>query len=156
MAGRVSGADDRRLKRILEQTRTIAVVGASPDWERPSCRIMQYLQAMGYRIFPVNPKAGDDHILGRPVAASLAAIDEPIDLVDVFRRADAVAGLVDEAIAIGARAIWLQKGVRDQAAAATAAAAGLELIADRCIKTEHFRLLGGVAAAEVDSRTATA
>jgi predicted CoA-binding protein len=153
----MSGSDDdARLARILGEAQTIAVVGASTDWERPSCRIMQYLQAMGYRIYPVNPNAVDAEILGRPVYGSLADIEEPIDLVDVFRRSDAVASIIDEAIAVGAKAVWLQKGVRDDAAAATASAAGLEVIADRCIKTEHFRLLGGSDQRDVDSRSAAA
>ncbi|MDP6954111.1 MAG: CoA-binding protein [Alphaproteobacteria bacterium] len=148
--------DDAHLARILSGTKTIAVVGASTDWERPSCRIMQYLQAMGYRIYPVNPNAVDSEILGRQVYGSLADIEEAIDLVDVFRRSDAVAGIVDDAIAVGAKAIWLQKGVRDDAAAAKALDAGLDVVADRCIKTEHFRLLGGPDQRKVDSRSAAA
>jgi O-acetylhomoserine (thiol)-lyase len=148
--------DDARLTRILGQAQTIAVVGASTDWERPSCRIMQYLQAMGYRIYPVNPNAADAEILGRPVHGSLADIGEPVDLVDVFRRSEAVASIVDEAIASGVKAIWLQQGVRDDAAAAKATDAGLEVVVDRCIKTEHFRLLGGSDQREVDSRSAAA
>ncbi len=148
--------DDTRLTRILGRTRTIAVVGASTDWERPSCRIMQYLQAMGYRIYPVNPNAVDGEILGRPVHGSLADIGKPIDLVNVFRRSDAVANIVDQTIAVGAKAIWFQQGVRDDEAAAKATDAGMEIIVDRCIKTEHFRLLGGPDQRKVDSRSVAA
>ncbi len=153
----MSGSDDdARLTRILGEAQTIAVVGASTNWERPSCRIMQYLQAMGYRIYPVNPNAVDAEILGRPVHGSLADIGEPVDLVDVFRRSDAVASIVEEAIAVGAKAVWLQQGVRNDAAAAKAADAGLQVVVDRCIKTEHFRLLGGPDQRKVDSRSAAA
>ncbi|HEX9647101.1 MAG TPA: CoA-binding protein [Alphaproteobacteria bacterium] len=146
--------DDATLRRVLEGARTIAVVGASSRWDRPSCRIMQYLQAVGYRIFPVNPNAAGGEILGRPVYASLAELPEPIDIVNVFRKPAAVGAVVAAAIAIGAKAVWLQKGVAEARAAARARAAGLDVIEDRCIKTEHFRLFGGAgaaAAARLDS-----
>jgi predicted CoA-binding protein len=138
--------DDATLRRILGEARVIAVVGASASWDRPSCRIMQYLQAMDYRIFPVNPNAAGGEILGRPVYATLADLPEPIDIVNVFRRPAAVGEVVDAAIAIGAKAVWLQKGVGEPAAAAKARAAGLEVVSDRCIKTEHLRLFGAAAA----------
>lgn len=143
MAHHAETADDATLRRVLGDARTIAVVGASTSWDRPSCRIMQYLQAMGYRIFPVNPNAAGEEILGRPVYASLADLPGPVDIVNVFRKPAAVGEVVGQAIAIGAKAVWLQKGVGEPAAAARARAAGLEVICERCIKTEHFRLFGG-------------
>lgn len=142
MARRVA-ADDATLRRVLAAARTIAVVGASTRWDRPSCRIMQYLQAAGYRIHPVNPKAAGAEILGRPVHASLADLPGAVDIVNVFRKPAAVGEVVDQAIAAGAKTIWLQKGVGEPKATARARAAGLEVISERCIKTEHVRLFGG-------------
>jgi len=147
-----AAADDDAMRRVLERAGTVAVVGASTRWERPSCYAMQYLQAMGYRILPVNPTAEGEEILGRRVLGSLAGIGEPVHLVNVFRRSDAVAETVDEAIAIGARAVWLQEGVRDPDAEARARAAGLDVVADRCIKKEHFRLFGGHRAGDASAR----
>lgn len=138
-----AAVDDATLRRVLTESRVIAVVGASPDWARPSCYTMQYLQSMGYRVYPVNPKEAGHAILGRPVYRRLEDIPEPVDLVNVFRRPDAVAPVVESAIAIGARAVWMQEGVRDEAAAAKARAAGLTVVMDRCPKKDHFRLFGG-------------
>lgn len=136
-------ADDAVMRRMFERDRTIAVVGASPNWDRPSCRIMQYMQAMDYRIFPVNPRAAGTEILGRTVYASLADVPEPVGMVNVFRKPDAVAEVTAQAIAVGAKSIWMQDGVRDDDAARTARDAGLDVVMDRCFKREHFRIFGG-------------
>ena len=134
---------DAALRRILETTRTIAMVGASPNPDRDSYRVMRYLQQQGYRVIPVNPTVDDASILGEPVVGRLADIEGGVDLVDVFRRADAVAGVVDEVLALASRpaTLWLQLGVVDEQAAARARDAGLEVVMDRCIKVEHGRLV---------------
>jgi predicted CoA-binding protein len=131
---------DDYLRGILEGMRTIAVVGASPRRERPSHRVMAYLQRRGYRTIPVNPNAATGSINCERCFASLAEVPEPIDMVDVFRRAEAAGGVVDEAIAIGAKVVWMQLGVRDDAAAARAEAAGLKVVMNRCPAIEIPRL----------------
>ena len=131
---------DDYLRDILEGARTIAVVGASPRRERPSHRVMAYLQRRGYRTIPVNPNAADGAINGERCYASLAEVPEAIDMVDVFRRTEAAGGVVDEAIAIGAKVVWMQLGVRDDAAAARAKAAGLKVVMNRCPAIEIPRL----------------
>ena len=131
---------DDYLRGILESVRTIAVVGASPRHERPSHRVMAYLQRRGYRAMPVNPNAVDDPINSEKVYTSLAEVPEPIDMVDVFRRPEAAGGVVDEAIAIGAKVVWMQLGVRDDAAAARAEARGLKVVMNRCPAIEIPRL----------------
>jgi uncharacterized protein len=131
---------DAYLRRILTEARTIAVVGASPRRERPSHRVMAYLQRRGYRAIPVNPNAAGDVILGERCRARLADIAESVDLVDVFRRSTAAGGVVDEAIARGAKAIWMQLGVRDDVAAARAEAHGLRVVMNRCPAIEIPRL----------------
>ena len=131
---------DEYLHGILESVRTIAVVGASPTSERPSHRVMAYLQGRGYRAIPVNPNAVDDAINGERVYASLAEVPEPIDMVDVFRRSEAAGGVVDDAIAIGAKVVWMQLGVRDDAAAVRAKKAGLRVVMNRCPAIEIPRL----------------
>src|SRR5271167_5086077 len=115
---------DDYLREILGSVQTIAVVGASPRRERPSHGVMAYLQRRGYRTIPVNPNAAGDAINGERCYASLAEVPEPIDMVDVFRRPEAAGGVVDEAITVGAKVVWMQLGVRDDAAAARAEAAG--------------------------------
>ncbi|PKU26686.1 O-acetylhomoserine/O-acetylserine sulfhydrylase [Telmatospirillum siberiense] len=133
---------DAKLRRILSSVRTIAMVGASANWNRPSYFVMKYLQSKGYRVIPVNPGLAGQQLQGETVYARLADIPDPVDMVDVFRAADAVPGIVEEAIAIKARVVWMQLGVRHDAAAANAEAAGLEVVMDRCPKIEFGRLGG--------------
>jgi uncharacterized protein len=138
--------DNESILRILQSTRTIAMVGASPSVDRPSHGVMHYLQRAGYRVIPVNPTVEGETILGETVVSSLADIAEEFEMVDVFRRSDALPGLVNEVKPlIKARAIqclWLQLGVRHADAAAKAQAAGLIVVMDRCLKVEHARLVG--------------
>lgn len=129
---------DAEMKKLLDTTRTIAVVGLSEKPDRPSHHVSAYMQAQGYRIIPVNPSVVS--ILGERSYPTLRDIPEPVDMVDVFRRSDAVPEIVQEAIAIGAKSIWLQEGVVHEAAASEAQAAGLAVVMDRCILKEHMRL----------------
>ncbi len=125
-------------EQLLSQSRTIAVVGHSPKPERVSYQIAQYLRQAGYEVYPVNP--GHDSIDGRPCYRSLAAVPVAIDLVNVFRRSEFLPGIVEEAIAIQAKAVWAQSGISSETAGAIAKAANLPLVMDRCIKVEHLRL----------------
>jgi hypothetical protein len=133
---------DDALRRILASARTIAVVGASPNPARPVHAVMAYLIAAGYRVLPVNPGHAGGTIHGQPVYGRLADIPGPIDIVDIFRRRDALAGVVEEALALDPkpRTIWMQIGLRDEAAAARAEAAGVAVVMDRCTRVEHARL----------------
>ncbi len=131
---------DAYLRDILTGARTIAVVGASPRRHRPSQGVMRFLQRHGYRTIPVNPFAAGGEILGERVYARLADIPEPVDMVDIFRRSELAGAAVDEAIAIGARAVWMQLNVRDEAAAARAEAKGIKVVMDRCPAIEIPRL----------------
>ncbi len=135
---------DDYLRRILRETKTLAMVGASAKWNRPSYFVMKYLQSKGYRVIPVNPGQAGGTILGETCHASLAEIPERFDLVDVFRNAEAAGAVVEEAIALqqakGIRTVWMQLGVRNDAAAARAEAAGLQVVMDRCPKIEFGRL----------------
>ncbi len=132
--------NDADIKSLLETTRTIALVGASPKPERDSNRVMRFLIDQGYRVIPVNPGLAGLEIHGQPVVATLADIEGPLDLVDIFRNSDAAAQVVDEAIAVGAKAVWMQLGVINADAAARAEAAGLGVVMDRCPKIEIPRL----------------
>ncbi|HMZ00115.1 MAG TPA: CoA-binding protein [Burkholderiaceae bacterium] len=132
------------LRRILKQCRTIAVVGLSAEWHRPSYFAAKYMQQHGYRILPVNPRYAGGEVLGERCYASLAEIDGPVDLVDVFRRSEDVGPIADAAIAIGAKCLWQQIGVKNLDAAERARAAGLDVVIDRCVKIEHGRLFGGL------------
>ena len=118
---------DARLRGILSSVRTIAMVGASANWNRPSYFVMKYLQQKGYRVIPVNPGTAGKDQLGERVYASLRDIPDKIDMVDVFRASDQVGPVVDDAIAIGAKVVWMQLGVRNDEAAAKAEAAGLQV-----------------------------
>jgi uncharacterized protein len=131
---------DDDLRDILSSARTIAVVGASPRRGRPSHGVMAYLQRHGYRAIPVNPNAAGETIHGEKCYAALAEIPEPIDMVDIFRRSEFAGAAVDQAIAIGAKVVWMQLGVRDDAAAARAEAADLKVVMNRCPAIEIPRL----------------
>ncbi len=134
--------DINSLRRILKQCRVIAVVGLSADWYRPSYFAAKYMQEHGYRVIPVNPKY--EAVLGEKCYKSLRDIPEPVDMVDVFRKSQDVPPIAEDAIAIGAKVLWQQLGVRNEAAAARAPAAGLETVRDRCVKIAHGRLFGGL------------
>ncbi len=133
-------ATDEKIRDLLTRSRVVAVVGASPRPDRDSHDVMAFLQSQGYRTIPVNPRAAGTEILGERVRASLSEIEEPVDLVDIFRNSEAAGEAVDEAIAIGAGAVWMQLGVINPEAAARAEQAGLEVVMDRCPKIEIPRL----------------
>lgn len=133
---------DEYLRSILASVRTIAMVGASEHWNRPSYFVMKYLLDKGYRVIPINPRATVPEILGQRVYADLAELPDAVDMVDIFRRSDAVGPIVDQAIAKGAKVVWMQLGVRNDAAAAKAEAAGIRVVMDRCPKIEYSRLHG--------------
>jgi hypothetical protein len=130
--------DNDSLRHILEEAKVIAVVGHSDKPHRTSYRIAQYLRNAGYKVYPVNPTV--DEIDGEKSYASLDAIPESIDIVDVFRRSEFLEDVVQDAARVGAKAVWGQLGVRDDLAAAKAEAAGLDMVMDRCIKVDHARL----------------
>jgi predicted CoA-binding protein len=138
--------DDAAIRALLERVRTIAVLGIKAGEADDAYRVPRYMQATGHRILPVNPKL--ERVLGEPVAPRLAAIDAPIDLVDVFRDARHLPGHVDEILALPRRpgAVWLQLGIRDDASTARLCEAGIDVVQDRCLMVEHRRLLGGAAA----------
>jgi uncharacterized protein len=146
--------DINTLRRILRQTRVIAVVGLSADWFRPSYFAAKYMQEHGYRVIPVNPKY--ERILGEKCYKSLRDILEPVDMVDVFRKTQDVPPIADDAIAIGAKVLWQQLSVKNEAAAAKARAAGLEAVLDRCVKIEHGRLFGGLGWVGVNTKVLSA
>ncbi len=130
------------LRRLLAQSRTIAVVGLSPHWHRPSYFAAKYLQEHGYRIIPVNPTCHE--VLGEKSYPTVAAIPDPVDVVDCFRRPAEMPALAREAVAKGAKVLWMQLGIRSAEAEAIADAAGLDVVTDRCMKIEHGRILGGL------------
>jgi uncharacterized protein len=132
--------DEETIGAILREAKTIAVVGLSPDPSRPSHGVARYLQAQGYRIAPVNP--AEQTLLGETSYASLSDIPFPVDVVDVFRRSEFVPAIAEEAVKIGAKALWLQFGVISPAGEATAERGGLRVVVDRCLKIEHARYAG--------------
>lgn len=135
----VQSDQTQNIEHILTASHTIAVVGLSDNPERPSHRVARYLQEMGFRIIPVNPKLSE--VLGEKAYADLLSIPEAVDVVDIFRRPEAVPDIVDQAIRIGAKAVWMQEGVRHPEAAQRAAAAGLLVVMDHCMMKETKRLV---------------
>lgn len=142
---------DGELRRIFGGARVVAMVGASPKWNRPSHFVMKYLQAKGFRVIPVNPLNAGETILGEAVHASLKDVPVPVDVVDVFRNSEAAGPITDEAVAIGAKVVWMQLTVRNDAAAARARAAGLQVVMNRCMKIEYGRLFGELGWAGVNT-----
>jgi len=138
--GRVD--DVAGLRRVLAQSRTLAIVGLSANWYRPSYFAAKYMQDHRYRIIPVNPNYNE--VLGQRCYPTLADIPEPVDLVDCFRKPDEMVTLAAEAVAIGAKVLWMQLGIRNDEAAAVAGNAGLDVVMDRCVKIEHARIMGGL------------
>jgi predicted CoA-binding protein len=149
--------DDLYLRRILRETKTIAMVGASANWNRPSYFAMKYLLDRGYKVIPVNPAAAGQEILGQKAYGSLAELPQKVDMVDIFRNSEAAGPITDEAIRHGARVVWMQLGVVNEAAARRAEEAGLKVVMNRCPKIEHSRLAGtiewhGIASGVISSR----
>ena len=147
-----------QLRRILKNTRTIAVVGLSAEWHRPSFFAAKYMQSHGYRIVPVNPRyaVAATPILGETVYADLQDIPFAVDMVDVFRRSEDVLPIAQQAIGIGARCLWQQIGVQNAEADRLTVEAGLDSVMDRCVKIEHARLFGGLHWAGVNTRVISA
>lgn len=130
----------RTIEEILKGSRTVAVVGVSPQEDRPSHGVARYLKQQGYRIIPVNPQAAE--VLGEKSYSSLSAVPVPVDVVDIFRRAEDVPPIVNEAVQMRAKVIWMQEGIVHEAAAARARKAGLDVVMDRCMLKEHKRIIG--------------
>jgi uncharacterized protein len=133
---------DDELRDLLRRTRVIAVVGLSANPDRPSNQVAWYLHHQGYRLFGVNPRCPVPEVFGVPLVPSLDQVPEPVDLVDVFRRAEYTPDVARQAVAVGARALWLQLGIANEEARAIATGGGLAYVEDRCLKVEHARLLG--------------
>jgi predicted CoA-binding protein len=146
--------DIAKLRRLLRDNRVIAVVGLSANWYRPSYFAAKYMQEHGYRIIPVNPQY--ESVLGEKCYLSLRAIPDKVDIVDCFRRSEEIEALADDAIAIGAKVLWMQLGVANAEARRKAEAAGLDVVEDRCVKIEHGRLFGGLGWAGVDTKVISA
>ncbi len=146
--------DSNQLRKILQENKTLAVVGLSANDMRPSYFAAKYMQDHGYRIIPVNPRY--DEILGEKCYPDLLSIPEPVDMVDLFQRSERVIPFVEQAIEIRAKVVWMQLGVINQDAASIASSAGLEVVMDRCVKIEYARLFGGLNWVGVDTRVISA
>jgi uncharacterized protein len=146
--------DSDKVRRILRRSRTIAVVGLSAQWHRPSYFAAKYMQEHGYRVIPVNP--GYPEILGEKCYKSLRDIPEKVDIVDCFRRSAEIPAIADDAVAIGAKVLWMQLGVENGDARRKAEAAGLEVVENRCVKIEHGRFFGGLGWAGVNTKVISA
>lgn len=147
-----------QLRKILKQSHTIAVVGLSAEWHRPSYFAAKYMQEHGYRVIPVNPRyaASETPILGERCYASLLDIPDPVDIVDVFRRSEEVLPIAQQAVQIGAKCLWQQIGVNNTEADRLAREAGLDSVTDRCVKIEYARLFGGLNLVGVDTKIISA
>ncbi|OGA17154.1 MAG: CoA-binding protein [Betaproteobacteria bacterium RIFCSPLOWO2_02_FULL_66_14] len=148
--------DINTLRKILQENRVLAVVGLSADWHRPSNFAAKYMQEHGYRVIPVNPRYAGKEVLGERCYASLREIPDPVGIVDLFRRTEDVLPIAEDAIAIGARVLWQQIGVKNVVAHERALAAGLASVMDRCVKIEHGRLFGGLNWVGVNTRVVSA
>ena len=146
--------DINTLRRILRECHTLAVVGLSAEWHRPSYFAAKYMQEHGYRVIPVNPMY--EEVLGEKCYKSLRDIPDKVEIVDCFRKSAEIASLADDAVAIGAKVLWMQLGVKNAEARAKAEAAGLEVIEDHCVKIEHARLFGGLGWAGVNTKVISA
>src|SRR5688500_9649760 len=146
--------DSDKIRRILRNSRTLAVVGLSAQWHRPSYFAAKYMQDHGYRVIPVNPTY--DMVLGERCFKRLSDIAEPVDIVDCFRKSGEIDALAEEAIAIGAKVLWMQLGVRNAEARRRAEAAGLKVVEDRYVKIEHGRFFGGLGWAGVNTKVISA
>lgn len=146
--------DSNQIKKVLRENKTLAVVGLSANEMRPSFFASKYMQDHGYRIIPVNPRY--EEILGEKCYPDLISIPEPVDIVDLFQRADRVMPFVEQAIEIKAKAVWMQLGVVNEEAAALAREAGLDVVMDRCVKIEYARLFGGLNWVGVDTKVISA
>lgn len=133
-------ADDTELKDILANSRTVAIVGLSPKEDAPSNMVARYLKEHGYTIFPVNPMC--DQVLGEKCYPDLKSVPGPVDIVDIFRNIAAIPGIVDEAIQIGPKVVWMQLSLKHEEAAQKARSAGIRVVMDKCMKIEHSRILG--------------
>ncbi len=147
--------NDKYIIDVLKDTKTVAMVGASANWNRPSFFAMKYMQQKGFRIIPVNPGVAGQAILGETVMADLDEIDEPIDMVDIFRNSEAAGSITDDAIKVGAKIVWMQLGVRNDDAAKRAEDAGLRVVMNRCPKIEYARLYGELSWHGINSHVIT-
>ena len=146
--------DGEKTRRILLRYRTLAVVGLSAQWHRPSYFAAKYMQEHGYRVIPVNPMY--DEILGEKCYKSVRDIPDKVDVVDCFRKSAEIPAIAEEAVAIGARVLWMQLGVENPAARRIAESAGLEVVENRCVKIEHGRFFGGLGWAGVNTKVISA
>ncbi len=147
--------NDKYIIDVLKDAKTVAMVGASANWNRPSFFAMKYMQQKGFRIIPVNPGVAGQAILGETVMANLDEIDEPIDMVDIFRNSEAAGSITDDAIKVGTKIVWMQLGVRNDDAAKRAEDAGLRVVMNRCPKIEYARLYGELSWHGINSHVIT-